>query len=148
MSLVSTLVTSRAHQSHPYMVHGTGRSQPPPSTVQHAMLSTMRQVVGELGFEQSTPTKLYTGNEPLISTTASDRGPSEKSKHILLRFQVLKEQYQCGTTSLLHLATRIVVVDTLTKALSSPEWLRLRLALLGQSPVIFNPVQSPTPLAD
>jgi hypothetical protein len=108
----------------------------------------LRYFLGELGFEQSAPTKFYMDNEPFINTIVNDRGPSEKSKHILLRFQMLKEQYQCGTISLLHLATRNMVADILTKALSSPEWLRLRLVLLGQSPIIFNPVQSSTTLAD
>ena len=108
----------------------------------------LRYFLGELGFEQSTPTKFYMDNEPFINTIVNDRGPSEKSKHILLRFQMLKEQYQCGTISLLHLATRNMVADILTKALSSPEWLRLRLVLLGQSPIIFNPAQSSSTLAD
>ena len=82
-------------------------------------------------------------NEPFINTIVNDHGSSEKSKHILLRIQMMKEQYQCGAISLLHLVTRNMVADILTKAFSPTEWLRLRLVLLGQYPIIFNPVQSP-----
>ena len=81
----------------------------------------------------------YMDNLPFMKTITGSRGCSEKSKHILIRMQLMKEAYDRGEINLLHLNTENMVSDILTKSLPREDWYRLRAVLLGHSPIIMDP---------
>ena len=82
--------------------------------------------------------KFYIDNVPYMQTVIGDKGPSPKSKHMLIRLQVLKEPHEEGVIELLHLRSENMLADILTKALSYDKWNKLRDPLLGRSPIVAN----------
>ena len=91
----------------------------------------------ELGLDVAKA-KFYMDNVPYMQTIIGDKGPSPKSKHMLIRLQVLKEAYEEGMIELLHLRSENMVADILTKALSYEKWNKLRDPLLGRSSIVIN----------
>ena len=54
-------------------------------------LLPLRYFCQELGFPQALPSKFYMDNEPFINTITDQRGCSDRSKHMLIRYKVLEE---------------------------------------------------------
>ena len=92
----------------------------------------------ELGYDLEGPAKFYMENVPFMQTTLGDKGPSQKSKHMLIRLQVTKEAFLDGKIVMKHLRSEHMVADILTKALCYDKWNTLRDPLLGRSPIITN----------
>ena len=62
------------------------------------------------------PLKLYYDNKSVIMYSNNDRS-STKSKHIDIKFLVVKERVQSGQVSIEHIGTNSMVTDPLTKGL-------------------------------
>jgi hypothetical protein len=92
----------------------------------------------ELGYNLEHPAAFYMDNIPFMQTITGDKGPSGKSKHMLIRLLVTKEAFEDGKIRLVHLRSENMVADILTKALSFDKWDKLRDPLLGRSPIILN----------
>ena len=71
----------------------------------------------ELGLDTKAPAKFYMDSVPFMQTILGDKGPSSRSKHMLIRLQVTKEALEAGKIDLLHLRSEHMVADILTKAL-------------------------------
>ena len=56
------------------------------------------------------------------------------TKHIALRYNMIREFIQEGLIIVKHLSTDLMTVDTLTKALSGPAFVRHQIRLLNLSP--------------
>ena len=74
-------------------------------------------------------------NIPYMKTIIESKGPSERSKHILIRFQIVKEAFTDQEITLEHLHTSDMVADILTKSLGPTQFHKLRLVLLGVRPL-------------
>ena len=85
----------------------------------------------ELGCVLENPATFYMDNVPFMKTIDGNKGVSEKSKHILIRLQILKEAFNEGKIKLQHLKSEEMVADILTKALAFDRWSSLREPLLG-----------------
>ena len=62
------------------------------------------------------PLKLYCDNKTVVLYSNNNRS-STKSKHIDIKFLVVKERVQSGQISIEHLGTNFMIVDPLTKGL-------------------------------
>jgi len=62
------------------------------------------------------PLKLYCDNKSAVLYSNKNRS-STKSKHIDIKFLVVKERVQSGKISIEHLGTNSMIVDPLTKGL-------------------------------
>ena len=63
------------------------------------------------------PLKLYCDNNSAVLYSNNNRS-SSKSKHIDIKFLVVKERVQNGQLSIEHIGTNSMIVDSLTKGLS------------------------------
>jgi len=103
-------------------------------------LLPLRYFCQELGYPQLLPSKFYMDNEPFINTIVGQRGCSDRSKHMLIRYKVLEEAWKYDEVDILHLDTFNMVSDILTKPLGPTGWRRLRRPLLGTAPIDTTPV--------
>ena len=62
------------------------------------------------------PLKLYCDNKSVVLYSNNNRS-STKSKHIDIKFLVVKERVQSGQISIEHLGTNAMIADSLTKGL-------------------------------
>ena len=62
------------------------------------------------------PLKLYCDNKLVVLYSNNNRS-STKSKHIDIKFLVVKEKVQSGQISIEHLGTNSMIADPLTKGL-------------------------------
>jgi hypothetical protein len=85
-----------------------------------------------MGFPQTAPTVLYEDNTSTIYMINND-SHSQKTKHIDIRFNLIKEQVQNNVIVMEHLSTVEMISDILTKALDPKAFLHLRPQLLGMS---------------
>jgi len=92
----------------------------------------------ELGFPQIHPSVLYMDNLPFIKTITGSNGASERAKHILLRFNLIKEAYQQGQIDIEHLNSANMPADIATKNTPKEIFQRLRLVQLGRQPIVRN----------
>ena len=63
------------------------------------------------------PLNLYCDNKSVVMNSNNNRS-SMKSKHIDIKFLVMKERVQSGLVSIEHISTNSMVVNPLTKGLS------------------------------
>ena len=75
------------------------------------------------------PLKLYYDNEPAVTYARNNRS-SNATKHIDIKFYVVKDKVQDHAISLEHLSTKKMFVDPLTKGLP-PNVFREHLAGMG-----------------
>lgn len=94
-----------------------------------------RYFFNELGYTQSEGSRIFMDNIPYMKTIIESKGPSERSKHILIRFQIVKEAFTDQEITLEHLHTSDMVADILTKSLGPTQFHKLRLVLLGVRPL-------------
>jgi hypothetical protein len=92
----------------------------------------------ELDCPQLSPSKFYMDSEPFLKTITGKRGLSARAKHVLIQYEILKHAYLHDQVDMLHLRTKNMVSDLLTKPLPREDWWRLRGPLLGHSPIILN----------
>ena len=76
----------------------------------------IRSVMSELGFPQDGPTPIYEDNESAI-TIVNSRKPTERSRHIDIRFFAIQDWKARGDIELFHIPGVINPADDLTKPL-------------------------------
>lgn len=89
-----------------------------------------RSLLGEMGHTQREPTILGEDNMSTIAMINNDSN-SQKTKHIEIRFNLIREQVQRLIIQLEHLASTEMTSDILTKALDPKPFIYLRTKLLG-----------------
>jgi hypothetical protein len=91
-----------------------------------------RAFLKELGFPQSGPTIMFEDNKSTIAMI-SNPGNGQKTKHIDVRYNFIREQVMRKAITMQHLGTKDMTSDALTKGLSKVPFLHLRPKLLGMS---------------
>ena len=89
-----------------------------------------RNFLSELGFPQQQPTKLFEDNQSTIRLL-NQPGNNGRTKHIALRFNIIREMVDARQISVQYLPTTDMTSDILTKATAAPTFLHLRPSLLG-----------------
>jgi len=88
----------------------------------------VRRLLQELGYPQSTPTPLFSDNQPAIRLV---RNPEQhqKTKHIDVPFHVIREHQAERTIDITYISTHQQLADIFTKALPPVRFFALREAL-------------------
>jgi len=89
-----------------------------------------RNFLQEIGFPQTTPTVLMEDNKSTISLI-KNKGYGFKTKHIELRYNIIRELVQRQFIVMEYLPTEEMISDMLTKALGPSLFIHLRAKLLG-----------------
>ena len=89
-----------------------------------------RSILQEMGYTQDNPTVLGEDNMSTIAMINNDCN-GQKTKHIAIRFNLIREQVQNLEIQLQHLSTTEMTSDILTKALDPKPFAYLRTKLLG-----------------
>ena len=100
-----------------------------------------RNFLFELGFEQLQATTVFEDNQSTIKLI-SKPGNGNKTKHIDLRFNFIRDQVAQNTIQIEYLPTTEMISDILTKPLGTSSFVYLRSLLLGTSKVEFVPEDS------
>jgi hypothetical protein len=103
----------------------------------------VRSILRELGYLQSTPTPIFIDNkaaEDLCTTYMN----SEKSKHINVKINKIREAVFFKEINLIHINTSLNVADVLTKPLAFSDFNKFRTAMLFG----INYSQLPIPTLD
>ena len=91
-----------------------------------------RAFLKEIGFPQTGPTVMFEDNKSTIAMI-SNPGNGQKTKHIDVRYNFIREQVMRKAIAMQHLGTKDMTSDALTKGLSKVPFLYLRPKLLGMS---------------
>ena len=91
-----------------------------------------RNFLEELGFPQLSATILFEDNLSTISLIVN-KGNSQRTKHIELRYNFVREQVVADIIKMTHLSGVDMTSDILTKPLGPTAFLHLRPKLLGMS---------------
>ena len=94
-----------------------------------------RNFLLELGFPQLNPTTLFEDNLSTISLIVN-KGNGQRSKHINLRYNFVREQVVEKVLAMIHLSGMEMTSDILTKPLGPTAFLHLRPKLLGMAAVM------------
>lgn len=97
-----------------------------------AVAMSFRQLLEELGFEQTSPTTLYNDNNAAIAMTKMQTCGS-KMRHIKIAFHYIKELVRDKQLTLTYCPTTEMIADILTKALARPQFELLRAMLMGHA---------------
>ena len=89
-----------------------------------------RSFLASVGYPQSEPTILYEDNMSTISMI-KNKSNGSKTKHIEVRFNLIREQRNKHTLEVVHLPTENMTSDMLTKPLSPAPFMYLRKNMLG-----------------
>ena len=54
----------------------------------------LRYFLDELGYRQLEPSEIYMDNKPFLDTITKGKGCSERSKPILIRYNIVKEAWE------------------------------------------------------
>ena len=87
-------------------------------------------MITELGFQLSSTPTLHQDNQSTIKIF-NQRGNAGKTKHIHLRYNIVRELCANGTVNIIYCPTTEMVADILTKALGPTAFLHLRPRLMG-----------------
>ena len=82
----------------------------------------LRIFLNELGFSQTKPTMIYMDNEPFLNAVTGDKGASNRSKHIMIKLNIIHEAYQAGEIEFAHMSTNNIPSDGLTKLLAFKDY--------------------------
>jgi hypothetical protein len=96
-----------------------------------------RNFLSELGYPQNNPTTLFEDNMSTISLIVN-KGNGQRSKHIDLRYNFVREQVVEKVLAMIHLPGVDMTSDILTKPLGPTAFLHLRPKLLGMAAVMSN----------
>ena len=91
-----------------------------------------RMLLGEMGHIQLEPTVLGEDNMSTIAMINND-SHNQKTKHIAIRYNLIKEQVRLLVLRLQHLVTTEMTSDILTKALDPKPFIYLRSKLFGMA---------------
>eukprot|EP00607_Mallomonas_marina_P008932 CAMPEP_0182421592 /NCGR_PEP_ID=MMETSP1167-20130531/6995_1 /TAXON_ID=2988 /ORGANISM="Mallomonas Sp, Strain CCMP3275" /LENGTH=545 /DNA_ID=CAMNT_0024598843 /DNA_START=210 /DNA_END=1847 /DNA_ORIENTATION=+ len=90
-----------------------------------------RSILAELGYPQEGPTLLQEDNQSTIAMLNNDCHGA-KTKHIDIRYNLIREQVQRGVIKLVYCPTEDMISDILTKPLAPKPYLRLKPKILGE----------------
>ncbi len=93
----------------------------------------LRQLLAEIGLPQGEPTVIHEDNNPCIHM-ANNPSTSARTKHIDLKYHIVRERVSNGDVKLVYVPTQDQVADVLTKSVSGPTLQRLRPWLMGAEP--------------
>jgi hypothetical protein len=96
-----------------------------------------RNLLLELGYPQTNPTTLFEDNLSTISLIVN-KGNGQRSKHIDLRYNFVREQVVEQVLDMIHLPGVDMTSDILTKPLGPTAFLHLRPRLLGMAAIMTN----------
>jgi hypothetical protein len=96
-----------------------------------------RSFLSSVGYPQNEPTILYEDNMSTISMI-KNKSNGSKTKHIEVRFNLVREQRNKHTLEVVHLPTEHMTSDMLTKPLSPAPFISLRKYMLGMTTWIKN----------
>ena len=89
-----------------------------------------RAILGEMGYVQSAPTVLGEDNMSTIAMIKNDCN-GQKTKHIAIRFNLIRELVQQLEIAIEHLPTEDMTSGILSKPLDPKPFMHLRKKLLG-----------------
>jgi hypothetical protein len=89
----------------------------------------LRGLLCEAGYAQDT-TVIFEDNQPAIHI-ANNPITSSRSKHIDVRYHIVRERTEAGEIQLTHISTENMIADALTKDLDKIKFTRFRSAMLG-----------------
>ena len=92
----------------------------------------LRQLLAELGFPQESATVLHEDNQPCIHL-ANNPATSSRTKHIDIRYHIVRERVSSGEVELRYIPTRDQLADMLTKCVPGPQLTRQRGMICGRS---------------
>ena len=98
-----------------------------------------RSLLGELGYPQILPTVLLEDNMSTIHMINNDCN-SQKTKHIDIRYNLIREQVKTGNVIMHHLSTHDMISDILTKPIPPGSFAHLRSLILGRSSSDINKI--------
>ena len=101
-----------------------------------------RNFLLELGFPQLHPTSLFEDNMSTIQIV-NQPGNNGRTKHIALRYNVIREQVERQIITLQHLSGIDMPSDLLMKALGPAPFLHLRPRILGMYDMRISPNNTP-----
>ena len=96
-----------------------------------------RNFLQELGYPQTEPTTLFEDNLSTISLIVN-KGNGQRSKHIDLRYNFVREQVVEKVLAMIHLPGVDMTSDILTKPLGPTAFVHLRPKLLGMAAVMSH----------
>jgi hypothetical protein len=88
------------------------------------------ELLQEIGSPSQLIMVLHMDNQAAISQVTSEAS-SQRAKHIDIKYKFLKDLYYKGKLKPLHVPTKTMVADLMTKAFPTPDFRRL-CALIGQ----------------
>jgi hypothetical protein len=74
----------------------------------------LRQLMKDLGYDQSEPTCVYQDNKSTI-IMAIQGGNFKRTKHMIVKEAFIREKYDSGILSLKYIPTNFMLADILTK---------------------------------
>ena len=86
----------------------------------------LRRVLADIGFPQSGPTTIYCDNNAAITLSANNIATRPKTKHILRRFNYVREQQDAGRVKAVKIAGLDNPADFFTKVLGKRLFLKGR----------------------
>ena len=89
----------------------------------------LRQLLQEMGHEQTAPTKMYDDNQGSLALCRS-RMTTTRTKHIDVRYHFCREKVESGDVEVLYCPTEDMWADVLTKPLAAPRHARLASAIM------------------
>jgi hypothetical protein len=92
----------------------------------------LRQLLGDLGYEQEEPTIIYEDNQGCIAL-AQNPIMHKRSKHIAIKHHFVRERIAMGEVELHYVPTEHQLADLLTKPLGAHRVKLLRSLLMGDS---------------
>ena len=99
----------------------------------------MRQLLEQLGYKQTTPTKLLGDNQGAIAL-AENPGDHPRTKHIQLHYHFIRFAITDGQVSLDYVPTQNMVADGLTKGLTGEKH-KYFISMLGLKPRMSGSVK-------
>jgi len=93
----------------------------------------LRSLLNELGYTLD-PTTLYCDNKSTLRII-SNSGSSGRSKHIELRYLVVREYISSGSITMDYLPTDDMLADMFTKPLGPTQFIKLRDIVMGHQPL-------------
>ena len=77
----------------------------------------VRNVLKELGFKQKEATPIYIDNEPALKIINENTAPTDRTRHMAIRFFALQDWRLDGDIIMIHIPGILNVSDNLTKPL-------------------------------
>ena len=98
------------------------------------LIAWVQNLLSEMDVHLTQPATHFQDNEATIRIL-HHKSNLARTKHIALRYNMIREFIQKGLIVVKHLSTDLMTTDTLTKALSEPAFTRHQIHLLNLSPL-------------